>query len=317
MSIIAAPDFSLLRSVEGLRSGRAIFLVTAGWVLSTIVGFMGATTGSPKAGMIISFLGTLLFLYAICAAGIVLLEVARGGEPPGIAQACAEAVPAFLRLLGIVIIGLILFVVYCVIVAALFFVCKLPGIGPALYMILLPIIVFFTAMMLAIAYVCAGLLGPAVWDGHTVGGAIGRLQEIVKGRWMEALMHFVLLLFVAGLATIIIYMLISTALVTSGMVSAKILSVSASGDWQSILRLFSARGSIFNDYYAAGFIGVALAFLLLAAAIVSMHLMGANLIYLRMSGAIDPAPAAKGHSCAACGLPRDPADKFCGECGAK
>jgi hypothetical protein len=318
MSTTALPDSSLLRAVEGLRNRRAILIIAVGWLVSTLVSVLGAGTGSVKAGMIISFIGMLLFLYAICAAGIVLLEVARGGDPPGIFQACAEAIPAFLRLLGVVVLGLIALLIYWIVVAALFFVCKLPGIGPALYMIVLPVIVVFTAMMLAIVYVCVGLLGPAVWDGHTLGGAISRMQEIAKGRWMEALMQFVLLLFLAMLVSLIIYVLIATALFATGMVSLRILDVSTDSDWAALLSIFSVPGSVFDNYFSAGFVGVGLAFLLLGAAIFSMQIMGANLIYLRMSGdAAGAVNTGRGPLCPACGLPREPADKFCGECGAK
>lgn len=295
MSITATQEqHGLLRAIEGLRSGRAIAFLGVGWLLAVGLSMLGGATRSYWGVLLFALLGMLVMLYALCAAGIVLLDLARGMSPPSLADACFAAIPAFVKFLLILGIGIVCFLLYWVLLAALFLVCKIPGIGPVLYALLLPVTIVLTATVMAGAYIALGLLGPAVWEGHTIGGAIARLFAIATQRPVECLVHFVLLSLLVALSAWMIFGLLVLATLSTGGISATVLDVDPSMAFMNLpgLLAYPGGGGGYSDgYFSAALFGIALVFGIASAAILSMQILGCNLIYLKMSEGIDSSAA--------------------------
>lgn len=290
MSISATNDrLNLLRAAEGLRNGRTMLLLVIGWVANGLLSAVGVATQSAPGIAFFSLLGVLTALYAACAAGIVSLHAVRHAPRPSLSDALIAAAPAFGKFVLLLLLGVVAFSLYWTLLAALFFLCRIPVIGPVLYALIFPLSIVITAAMLAAAWIALGLLGPAVWEGQSLGDAIARLFAIATQRLVECLVQFVLLALLVGLVGFGVGALLVYASVIAGGISTVILGIDPgivpTRLLDAIPHLALMGGA--SGYVVAGLLGAALVFGVAAAALSSMLIHGSNLIYLQMSAGLD------------------------------
>jgi hypothetical protein len=279
----AAAHFTdLLRALEGLRNPRAVLLLVA----FTAAGLGVAACGIALANVFLSpvfiLAGVGVMFWGYSAAGLALMDQARGLPPRPLLLAVTDGLSAFLRGVAVALIGLLGVVVFYVLMALILLLCKIPGVGPVLYAVVFPVLVIMGGLLFFSIFTALSMIGPSIWNGAGIRGAVAMLWQIVTRRAVELLVNLLLLALLLWLAAGII-----AAFVFTGVSSVSALSVPLLGSGGNLFGLggFSFGGSA---YPAAAFIGGGILFILVSAALNAMTLMGCNLIYLKLSAGLDP-----------------------------
>lgn len=248
----------------------AAFANTSG-VLAAVTGFVG-------------FIATIsVSIIGFNATGIWLSDEVWGRSQRSIMDAVMAAVFTSHRLLAVLALEFVFFLVFMLALALVFFICKIPGLGPLLYAVAMPVGVIASGIVLfALLYIAIPLAAPAIWNGTPIMRTMVMLQSVARNRMLKAIVMMVLL----GLLTFMVIGFVSAVLVFGSMVvaalSAAVLGVSSFG-MGNITQLFSGRGFGMDGYtYAVGF-GVACLFLIGSIPGVLIALRGFSIIYREVS----------------------------------
>jgi hypothetical protein len=218
----------ILGSVDAVRNGRALYLLLCAFAASGLLLAMAdAALGRsqwPWAALWGGASLTTLF-YGSNAAGLVLMDEARGLPSREVGQALRDALACGHRLLLVMLCLFAGAALLVALLAALLWTTRAPFIGPALFGLLLPAAVLAVGgALLAGAAVAAPLAAPAVWSGVGVRATLAMLQRHVRQR----LVYVALLsAAVTGLAALVGAM--ATAVVVAGGRVVAALAVVAAG----------------------------------------------------------------------------------------
>ena len=301
-------NFDLLRAFEGLRNRRAILLLIGAHFLGFVVFAIGMSTNSVGVAVVLGLVGFFVTLFGVNAAGVVLMDAARGTPLPTIADAIYAGVASFFKIIVIVIVALVAFALYWVALYVVFLICRIPGVGPLIYAVALPAAIVLTTFVL-IGYAAAScIVVPAVWEGHTLRAAIARLYAVATHRPMEVFVQLLILWLVLALISIVVFGFLTSSSFLVGGISLAALGERAGSllggygggsNWLfSFLGIKSGPGfgggnggETLAGYATAGLFGVAMVWILAMAAYASVFLMGINLVYLSASQGIDSSAA--------------------------
>lgn len=298
---IKSMDFSsLVRAAEGLSNWRGIAVLIGSLFLAAgvmVIGsYMAMHVGSGGMSAIFGFIFGLIALAialtGVSASGILLMDQARGVPQRSVTDALVMAVMCLGK---IILVGLMVFVVvllFLLAAALIYFVCKIPGIGPLLLFIAHPVLVVVAGLLFfSIGFVFMPLVAPSLWDGNSVKQAIAKLIVIVRSRFMPVIVNFIVLWVLVSIITLIV-----SSIVFTGFASMTGLGVMVLGsDMQVSLlnatsNLFAGGGAGSGPLWAATF-SAALIFMVAAAMGVQVWLMGINLVYLNVSAGVDASQA--------------------------
>ena len=285
---------SLFQAIGGLRNRRALVamlgcLVAAG----LLVGLLTVVLGGSIGGFM---LAGLVFVVAtgagVNAAGLLLMDQAKGVPSRGLVDALVYGLMCIPKViaLALMLFGVALLVFLAL--ALLFFVCKIPGLGPLLFVVVFPLSVVIAGLTLTGLFVCLLLALPAVWEGAGIMRAIAQTLAVVRSRLVETL----LLLFVVGfLAVVVGFMvfgvLVSGLLPSIGM-SASILGAGGIG-MESVMGMGMGMASGMGElgrgggYAIAGGLGTGLLWAVAVTLVSQVYLLGLNLVYLRVTEGLD------------------------------
>lgn len=250
---------------------------------------MNSIVASVLFGLVafaISFIGT-------SAAGGVLMDSACKISPRSIGDAIVVGAMDALKILGIALVGLLGSVVLMIALGIVLYLCKIPGIGPVLYGLLLPVLVILSALVVNGLMVALMLSNSAVWEGNSFRTALARVVAIASKRLPEVLISFLLLTLLMFIVGLIVGALMVTGYLLVGGMSASILLVSPemglSGGIRGLLMMgLGGSGEGMGYVKAAGFgSGVLLA--VTVTAMTSVFIMGVNLTYLSACEGLDSA----------------------------
>lgn len=285
----------LLRSLEGLRNGRAIALLLGTNVITTMVlFFIGASPGASWHLLLFGLVAFVVSFVGVSAAGGVLMDSARNISPRSIGDAIVVGAMDSLKILGIALVGLLGFVVFMIVLGIVLYLCKIPGIGPVLYGLLLPVLVILSALVANGLLVGLMLSNSAVWEGNSFRTALAHVAAIASKRLPEVLLSFLLLTLLMIIVGLIVGALIFSGYLVVGGMSASILgsnlsmSLGALGAMGGMGGLGGMEGEGMGYLKAAGF-GSGVLFAVTLTAMTSVFIMGVNLIYLSASDGLDSA----------------------------
>jgi hypothetical protein len=176
----------VLGSIEAVRNGRAVYLLLFAFAAA---GLLLAMADAALARSDWAF-GTLwggaaltALFYGSNAAGLVLMDEARGLPSREAVQALRDALACGHRLLLVLLVVLGAAALLLATVAGALWLTRAPGVGPALFGLLLPAAVLLVGgAMLAGAAVIAPLAAPAVWSGLSVRATLALLARQVRQR---------------------------------------------------------------------------------------------------------------------------------------
>jgi hypothetical protein len=220
---------TLLSAVDAVRNVRALLVLLGALVLGALVwalgGYLTFRIGF-LAGMLFFLIGAAITFYGGNAAGIMLMDEARGSRSRPIASAVLTSLAISHRLLLALLLFGALYLAGFIVLALVLLICKIPFLGPLLYTVVFPVSVVVVGIAVFALYaVIFPLAAPAVWDGAGTMQTVSRLLAVARSRIVNVLIMMALLFFLTGIVFgfIAMIMFAGTA-VTVGM-SAGILDM--------------------------------------------------------------------------------------------
>lgn len=273
---------SLFQALRGLHNTRALAAMlgclVAGVLVAGVCMLLAARLGAATA-----VLGGLALLLAaatgVNAAGMLLMDQACGRP----ARTLAEAVRGGLACVPKVItlgLGLCSIAVASLLAIALaYVVCKLPYIGPLLFVAVFPLSVLAAGVTLCGLVLGLALSLPALWEGQSVVSAVTQAVGMARTRGVEALLLGGVLGLLSAAVAVVVVGVLSTGLMPALGLSATILG---SGG-------FGGVGAAGGSHAAAAAIGGGLLWSFAASLVAIVNLLGLNLVYLRLTRGLDMA----------------------------
>ncbi|MDR1229465.1 MAG: zinc ribbon domain-containing protein [Azoarcus sp.] len=280
----------LLRAVEALRNEKALFVLLVTGLLAGASIFLMYSLHDPGAftSIVLSVFVFLLLPVGASAAGLLLMDQARGLTPRPLGSAVPGGLFAALRLLVIFLANVAVMAVFYLFLGLLLFACKIPFLGPALYAVLFPILTVAAGLLCLGLFAAQSMAGPAIWNGATVSETLSMLVRIATRRGAELLVSLFLLAALVALAEFVLFGIVAiggqTVLGASVSILGNSLQNPAGFPGLGIIQPIAA-----NEYAQAIAFGFMLITVLVLTAVMALALMGLNLIYLRIAG--DPALA--------------------------
>lgn len=355
---------SLLDALDAVSKWQPSVLLSSTALLSIILAALfGAVTAffAQKSGVLAGVTGLIGFvlvasvaLIGLNATGIWLSDEVWGRKQRTLTDAVIASAFSVHRLLAVIVIEFLLFLVFMIALTLVFFICKIPGIGPVLYAVAMPLGVIASGVVLfGLIYIAIPLASPAIWNGTPIMRTILMLQAVARTRMLKA----IIMMFLLGLMTMMVigfvWAVLAIGAVVVASLSAIVLGVSGGGMMGIASMVMSGEGSGYA--YAMGF-GAAILLLIGANPGMLIALKGASIIYRDVSDGLSldeaeravnhrmadmkaraeaaraqamahtqtgaaqaPAtpPATSAMHCPSCQTPITTDDVFCGNCGHK
>lgn len=287
---------SLFQAVGALRNRRALIAMLSCLVAGVLlVGLLTVLLGGGIGGFL---LAGLVFVAAagtgVNAAGLLLMDQAKGVPSRGLVDALVYGLLCIPKVIALALMLLGVALLVFLALALLFFLCKIPGLGPLLFVVVFPLSVLVAGLTLTGLFVCMLLSLPAVWEGAGIMRAIAQTLAVVRARLVETL----LLLFGVGFLSItvgfMVFGVLASGLLPSIGMSASILGAGVGGmGLGSVMGLGSGMASGMGDlasgggYAIAGGLGTGLLWALSATLVGQVYLLGLCLVYLRVTEGLD------------------------------
>lgn len=301
---------TLARAAEGLTQWRPLLMSFLTLLVTALL--IGLSTWMlVKAGFVMSTLFMLTAMIALLAGssavGIMLMDKAKN-EP--IRSFAAAASAGLLCLPKFILVGLVVFVatlVYGLMAAIVYFVCKIPLIGAILAFVAHPILVLVAAaLLIAMIWVIGPLMGPALWSGLSVKAALANVLSIARKRLVEVVLMEVVLYIILTLICVMLF----AGLVPATM-SLTSMAMGITGGADGMMNMFGSRSSYGGGYgggyggmgfnpmrmlsgngASAGLLaGLGVMYCVIGALLAQVAIMGMNLIYLQARESVDPSEA--------------------------
>ncbi|MDR3087395.1 MAG: zinc ribbon domain-containing protein [Azoarcus sp.] len=276
--------FGLLRTAEALRNEKAIFVLFVTGLLASAL-LLGVRLSS-----LFFLLALLVFPVGGSIAGLLLMDQAQDREPRPLSQAVFDGTFAALRVFAVSLLAIAAVAVFYLLLGVLLFICKLPFVGAALYAVLFPLLTLLAGLLFFALYAGLAMAGPAIWSGASIREALDILWKIASGRIMELLISLFLLAALICLAEFLLAVIVAVG--TQSVLSVSSFIVSDSISFQHITGVLVAGSP--DEYTLALTFGTMIGLAMLLAIILAMGLMGANLIYLRITKDLPPFQARNG-----------------------
>jgi hypothetical protein len=271
----------VLQAVSGLRERRAIAAMYGCLVVGVL---LVAVTG--RMGPLGAMLGALLFMVAMAtginAAGGLQMDAARGQAPRSITDALAFGLLCIPRLL---LLALLLFVVVLAVVlvlAVLLLLCKIPVVGPLLYVVVFPLAIVALGVTIMGMFVCLVLALPAIWEGLGVLRTLAQTLEIVRTRLVEALLLLLLVGLLAFAVGMVVFGVLGVGVAPTMALSSSLLDLVPGGAFGSLLGAMQGNG-----YAVAAGVGGGLLWAAASTLVAQVWLLGLVIVYGRVTVGID------------------------------
>ncbi len=278
---------SVFQAVTGLRNRRAIVAMLGCTFIGVIVaGLLLAMTGT--LGFLAGLLAMIVWVVAIGtgvnAAGLLQMDHARGISPRSTADALVYGLMCIPKLIVLGLAFLAVEIAVFIVIALLLFICKIPFLGPLLFVVVFPVSVVVAGVTIVGLFICLVLSLPAIWQGASITRALAQTFAIVKSRLVEAVLLLVfvgLLCFAVGM---IIFGVLGFGLLPTLGMSVSIVGFGGFG-MESIMAMSQGGGG--GGHAIAGAIGGALLWAVAASLVGQVYLLGLSLVYLRVTEGLD------------------------------
>jgi hypothetical protein len=240
---------SLLDALDAMTH-RSAFAVLAGTIVAfglsfAILSGLSAVIGMKVAAWLGAVLGFISFiacfgllLVGSNAAGIMLMDEARGGQSRPAREALLVSAFTSHRVLAVALIEGLLFVAYLLALGLVLLICKIPGLGPLLYAVAFPVAALATGLVFfAMFYVALPMALPALWSGRGILATVAILLAVARQRLMYVVIAQILL----GLLVFFLGALIGGVLGigTSVALSFSALVLSAGSDLAGVMAMLA------------------------------------------------------------------------------
>ncbi len=291
---------SLFQAISGLRNRRALVAMLGCLFAGILVAGLFSLL-AVRWGFFFALLGGLLMFVAgatgVNAAGLLLMDQAKGVPARSLSDAVMGGllcIPKFIALgLALLLVSLVVFIA----VALVYLVCKIPFLGPVLFVLVFPLSVVVLGLTLCGLFQCLFLALPAIWEGSSITHAIAKALAIVRSRLVESMLLLTVVGFLSMLVGFIVFGVLIIGLIPSAGMMAGILGGDGLASVFGLLRGFGidqggyagggGRGSSGAAYVVAAGIGGGLLWALAVSLVALVYLLGLNLVYLRVTEGLD------------------------------
>jgi len=279
---------SLFQAVTGLRNRRAIVAMLGCMFVGVIVsGLLMAMTGS--LGVFAGLLAMIVWVVAVGtgvnAAGLLQMDDARGISPRSTADALVYGLMCIPKLIVLGLIFLAVEIAVFIVLAVLLFICKIPFLGPLLFVVVFPLSVVVAGVTIVGLFLCLVLSLPAIWQGASITRALAQTFAIVRSRLLEAVLLLLFIGFLCFAVAMIIFGVLGFGLLPTLGMSMSIVGFGGFG-MESVMAM-SQGGGGGAGHAIAGAIGGALLWAVAASLIGQVYLLGLSLVYLRVTEGLD------------------------------
>jgi hypothetical protein len=286
---ISAHAFSsLFQAVNGLRDRRAIVALLGCMVGGVLVAALLMAMASTL-GAVATLLAMLVWFVAIGtgvnAAGLLQMDRARGISPRSLPDALVAGLMCIPKLIVLALALVAVEIAVFIALALLMLICKIPFLGPLLFVVVFPLSVVVAGVTVTGLFICMVLSLPAIWQGASITRALAQTFAIVKSRLVEAVLLLVFLGFLCFAVGFIVFgVLLSGLLPTIGL-SASIVGFGGMGMGMESMMMMAQGGG--GGHAIAGAIGGALLWAVSASLVGQVYLLGLSLVYLRVTEGLD------------------------------
>lgn len=291
-----APDAlsSMFQAIAGLRNLRAAAAMLGCFLAAWIVVALGAAVGRGSVG--VGVLGSLVALIVgfsgIHASGVLLMDQARGVPGRSIRDAVVYGVMCVPKTIVLIIALVVVAIGVYLAIALLFFVSKIPGIGPVLFAVTFPLAVVLAGATFTALFVGVFLSLAAIWQGATIGGALVQTLTILRHRLVETVLLSIVVSVLAGIVGGVVGFILLTGFWPATGMALQVLGVSV-GDLGGLSSMlfgqpsFGRGGLGAGGYAIAGLFGAGVLWAIAMTLLMQVGLLGINLVYLRVSEGLD------------------------------
>lgn len=289
---------ALARAGEGLTQWRPlamgfITLVACGllvFVSQALARGMGGFAGVLLFGLLM-LATAVVFFSGVSAVGVMLMDKAQGIAVRGFADAAYAGLLCVPKFLGLALLALVATLVFYLVAAIIYFVCKIPLLGAVLAFVAHPVLII-AASALIVAWVCvvAPMFAPAVWSGLPFKAALASVIGIARNRLVEVVLMQIVLYVILMVITGLLFMGLLPASISLTAMGTGIAGGGAGGMGLEGLMYMGPRalshmgmsGSVIGLW-----LGVGVLFCVIFALLGQVAVMGQNLVYLQASSSID------------------------------
>lgn len=289
---------ALARAGEGLTQWRPlamgfITLVACGllvFVNQALARGMGGFAGVLLFGLLM-LVTAVVFFSGVSAVGVMLMDKAQGIAVRGFADAAYAGLLCVPKFLGLALLALVATLLFYLVAAIIYFVCKIPVLGAVLAFVAHPVLII-AASALIVAWVCvvAPMFAPAVWSGLPFKAALASVIGIARNRLVEVVLMQIVLYIILMVITGLLFMGLLPASISLTAMGTGIAAGGAGGMGLEGLMYMGPRalshmgmsGSVIGLW-----LGVGVLFCVIFALLGQVAVMGQNLVYLQASASID------------------------------
>lgn len=276
---------SLLRLAEAITCWRAVAVIAGSAIAAMLLVALGGVLANASWAFtaLFSLIALVVLFAGINGAGICLTDLAHHRpfrSLPGYVLAGVFTLP---RLLGA---GVMIFLAYLgllLAVAVALAVCKLPGLGPILLAVVVPLSVLAVATALVGLYVATSLVAPAIWNGERVFHALSITWTVTRRHPFELMAKMIAGLLLSALfGSLLFFILFTSSFVVGGMA----IPIIGAGMNMDFGMLMGGRSGLGGPAAGMG-IGYSLVFALAGAVVFLLPLMVGVLTWAEFSTKVD------------------------------
>lgn len=279
---------SMFQAVGGLRNYRAAAAMLACFLVALVL--LQLVGGG--LGMVVSVLIGLVALIAaftgIHASGILLMDQARGLPGRSILEAIVYGLMCVPKTVVLMLALVLAAIAVNLVMALMFFVSKMPGVGPLLFALAFPAAVLLSGLMSTALLMGLALSLAAIWEGATISGAILKTVAVLRHRLVEAVLLLVVVMVMSWVVAGFVFGILMLGIWPATGMAVNMLDVSID-NLQGLGSIFggSSRGMRHGGYMMAGLFGAGVLWALALTLVMQVWLLGLNLAYLRVSEGVD------------------------------
>ena len=281
---------SLLESVEAVRNWRAVLLLFATFAAAALV-FALAGLMARASFVFLPLFGLAAWAVAFYggnAVGMMMLDEAGGQPSRPIGAALAASLATSHRLILVLLLVFALYVAGLIAFAAVLFICKIPVLGPLLYVVVFPLGVIVSGIaFFALPTVIFPLAAPAVWRGAGVMACVGQLVAITRKRLVLVLLLMIAVTLLSAVMSALIGMVLFSGTAITTSLSAGILSTGGMGGLDGTGPMGLLMGDGMGGHAVAAMVGGGLLFAVAFTLPGMVYLRGASTVYLRAIDGLD------------------------------
>jgi len=277
---------SIFQALGALRNRQALLALFGCLVVGVLVAGLASLLGGFAA-----LLGSLLLLVAVGtgvnAAGVLQMDPLRSAPARTLVDALVFGLLCIPKL---ILLGLVLFAIELavfLVLAIVFLLCKIPFLGPLLYIVAFPASVVIAGLTVVGLLLCLVLALPAIWEGLTVMRAIAQTLAIARSRPVETIVLLLAVWLLCAVVGLIVFGILGTGLVPTIGLSASIIGgIDGMAPIAGVMQGGYA-GDFSGGHAIAVLIGFGLLWAIAATLVGQVYLLGLCIVYLRVTEDLD------------------------------